>query len=210
MAVYTHASDAAIARFLEDYPVGRLVSSQGITEGVENSNYLLTTEQNGQRVRYILTLYEKRVKERDLPFFLGLMQHLARKNILCPLPMVRADGALYAELEGRPAALTGFLNGCSVRRVELEHVAELGQAMAALHLSGEDFGLSRENDLSPFALAPLTKSIIPRADRIADGLADALCEEIDYLKSHEELPIARGVIHADLFTDNVFFPEWPP
>jgi homoserine kinase type II len=144
MAVYTAIDDAALDAFLAAYDIGRAVSLQGITEGVENSNYLLITE----RGRFILTLYERRVDPADLPFFLGLMDHLAAKGVPCPTPVHGRDGEALRQLCGRPAAIVSFLEGVSPRRVHPAHCAALGHALARLHLAGAGFAMTRPNALS--------------------------------------------------------------
>src|ERR1700759_4217195 len=136
MAVYTDVSAEALLALLTEYDLGRPLAFKGIAEGVENSNFLLQTE----RGAYILTLYEKRVRETDLPFFLGLMTHLAARGIACPQPVRRKDGAQWSELNGRPAALVTFLNGLSLRRPEAAHCAAAGAALAGLHAAGEGLG----------------------------------------------------------------------
>src|SRR3982750_2839774 len=125
MAVYTEVSDEALAAFLADYDIGGLMAFRGIAEGVENSNYSLRTDAGD----YILTLYEKRVDPADLPWFLGLMEHLARRGIVCPLPVRAKDGEPLRILAGRHAAITTFLPGVWPRRVRVEHCGPVGQAL---------------------------------------------------------------------------------
>ena len=144
MAVYTAIDAAALAAFLEAYDLGSVMALDGIAEGVENSNYLLATA----RGRFILTLYEKRVDPDDLPFFLSLMDHLAARGVPCPTPVHGRDGAALRNLCGRPAALVGFLDGRSPRRIQAAHCSALGRALARLHLAGADFERFRPNALS--------------------------------------------------------------
>ncbi|MBV9541035.1 MAG: phosphotransferase, partial [Alphaproteobacteria bacterium] len=145
MAVYTDVSFEDLEALLEGYDIGVPLSFKGIAEGVENSNYYLQTDRGG----FFLTLYEKRVHEDDLPFFLGLMEHLAARGILCPQPIRRRDGAQWSRLNGRPAALVTFLNGLSLWRPEAVHCAAAGDALARLHDAGKGFGLMRPNALGP-------------------------------------------------------------
>ncbi len=201
MAVYTDVDDDSLGTFLEGYDIGTLAGYRGIAEGVENSNFLLDTD----RGRYILTLYEKRVKKADLPFFLGLMQHLAAKGLACPTPLVRRDGTMMGELCGRPAAIVSFLQGVWPRRVALQHCAPVGEAAAALHLAGEGFALKRANALGPAGWRPLFESCAGRADEVEKGLAAELGGELDFLEANWPRGLPEGVIHADLFPDNVFF-----
>jgi homoserine kinase type II len=201
MAVYTEVSDEDLTRFLEGYDIGALVSYKGIAEGVENTNYLLETE----RGPFILTLYEKRVRREDLPFFLGLMEHLADKGIPCPTPVHDRAGAVLQELTGRAAAIVGFLTGYSVRRPRVEHCEPVGRALADLHVAGADFPLRRENALSLKGWEPLVAATADKADSLADGLAEEIGREFTYLRSVWPGDLPAGVIHADLFPDNVFF-----
>ena len=201
MAVYTEVSDEEIIAFLTEYDIGRVDSFKGIAEGVENSNYLLLTD----RSPFIVTLYEKRVSVDDLPFFLGLMEHLAARGVSCPTPIAGRDGEALRELCGRPAAIIGFLKGVWPRAIRTEHCAALGAAMAEMHLAGDGFTLSRPNALSAAGWRPLFDSCRARADEVSDGLEAIIEDELGLLESQwpDELP--AGVIHADLFPDNVFF-----
>ena len=144
MAVYTEVSDAALADFLAEYDIGRAVSCKGIAEGVENSNYLLFTELGP----FILTLYEKRVDAADLPFFLGLMEHLAENGVDCPTPIHGRDGNVLRMLCGRPAAITSFLKGVSPKRPNPQQCAEVGAALARMHIAGRDYTIRRKNALA--------------------------------------------------------------
>ncbi|TAJ39457.1 MAG: homoserine kinase, partial [Reyranella sp.] len=117
MAVYTEVSDTELEAFLADYDIGRPDSFKGIAEGVENSNYLLATTKG----QYLVTLYEKRVDPKDLPFFLGLMDHLADRGINCPRPIHGKDGKALRTLAGKPAAITSFLHGMWPRRTTVAH-----------------------------------------------------------------------------------------
>jgi homoserine kinase type II len=201
MAVYTEVTDGDLAAFLEQYDIGEAVSCKGIAEGVENSNYLLQTE----RGTFILTLYEKRVARDDLPFFLGLMDHLALRGIPCPTPIHGRDGAALRDLCGRPAAIVSFLEGMWPRRTTPEHCRALGIAVAGLHLAGEGFGMKRANDLSLAGWRTLFEQTRARADAVRPGLAGLIEAELDFLESRWPRGLPSGIIHADLFPDNVFF-----
>ncbi|WP_041694519.1 homoserine kinase [Agrobacterium tumefaciens] len=201
MAVYTDITEDDLRNFLIQYDVGSLTSYKGIAEGVENSNFLLHTTKNP----LILTLYEKRVEKSDLPFFLGLMQHLAAKGLSCPLPLPRKDGELLGELSGRPAALISFLEGMWLRKPEAKHCREVGKALAAMHLAGEGFEIKRPNALSVDGWKVLWDKSEDRADEVEKGLKQEIRPEIDYLAAHWPKDLPAGVIHADLFQDNVFF-----
>lgn len=203
MAVYTEVSDEELGTFLAAYDVGSLRSYKGIAEGVENSNFLLQTDKGS----YILTLYEKRVAPQDLPFFLGLMDHLAAKGIACPTPIHGRDGQALRSLAGRPAAMVSFLNGMSPRRILPMHCAGLGRGMAEMHLAAEGFGLTRANSLSIDGWQRLYGETKTLANDVAPGLEGLIEAEVAWLTANwpaaESLP--RGIIHADLFPDNVFF-----
>jgi homoserine kinase type II len=201
VAVYTDVNDEELSAFLATYDIGTVLSYKGIAEGVENSNYLLRTT----RSSYILTLYEKRVKEEDLPFFLGLMQHLAGRGLNCPLPVPNRGGAALGRLAGRPAVIVTFLDGIAVRRPNAQHCGVLGRALAQLHVAGEGFGMSRRNALSLDSWRPLFAQAEVQADRVAPGLAARTRKDLDFLEAAWPADLPTGVIHADLFTDNVFF-----
>jgi homoserine kinase type II len=201
MAVYTHVDQASLDGFLAAYDLGRPLALEGISEGVENSNYRLVTE----RGRYILTLYEKRVEPEDLPFFLGLMNHLAGKGVPCPTPIRGRGGDALQSLCGRPAAIVSYLAGESVKRVGAGHCAALGQALAQLHLAGADFDRFRPNTLSVTSWRRLFEACRGPADRLLAGLASEIEAELDALERAWPDDLPKGVIHADLFPDNAFF-----
>ncbi|HKY94821.1 MAG TPA: homoserine kinase [Kiloniellales bacterium] len=201
MAVYTEVSDDELRRFLDPYRLGRLLASKGIAEGVENSNFLLQTEDRS----YILTLYEKRVRRDDLPFFLALMQHLSDRGISVPQPIHTATGEALRELCGRPAALFSFLEGLWPRRVHPWHCQALGETLAQLHGATTDFPGRRDNDLSLAGWRRLIDAVGERADEVAPGLAAELEQEYRDIAQHWPRGLPEGVIHADLFPDNVFF-----
>jgi homoserine kinase type II len=202
MAVYTDVAADELAAFLAHYDIGELLSYKGIAEGVENSNFLLHTSAGS----YILTLYEKRVARNDLPFFLGLMTHLASNGINCPQPLRNKSGETLSTLAGRPAVIINFLEGIWPRKPTAVHCAGVGQALAKMHLAGRGFDMSRANALSVSGWRPLFEQAAARADEVQRGLHALIGTELDYLESGiwpNDLP--RGVIHADLFPDNVFF-----
>ena len=201
MAVYTAVSFEELETFLAGYDVGAPLSFKGIAEGVENSNFFLQTE----RGAFILTLYEKRVRAADLPFFLGLLEHLAARGIACPLPVRSRDGGQWAQLNGRPAALMTFLNGVSLRRPGPRHCAAAGAALAALHDAGKDFAPRRPNALGHAGWHDLAEACLPRADSVEDGLGALIREAADGLAARWPQNLPEGVIHADLFPDNVLF-----
>jgi homoserine kinase type II len=202
MAVYTDVAADELAEFLKHYEIGELLSYKGIAEGVENSNFLLHTTSGS----FILTLYEKRVARGDLPFFLGLMSHLATNGINCPQPLKNKSGEALSTLAGRPAAIINFLEGIWPRKPTATHCAGVGQALAKMHLAGRGFAMTRANALSVSGWRPLFEQAASRADEVQHGLRAFIGAELDHLESGiwpKDLPL--GVIHADLFPDNVFF-----
>ncbi|MCB1549772.1 MAG: homoserine kinase [Hyphomicrobiaceae bacterium] len=201
MAVYTEVSDDELAGFVERYGLGALLSYKGIAEGVENTNYLVQTTVGP----FILTLYEKRVEARDLPFFLGLMEHLATGGITCPTPVHDKSGAVLGHLAGRPAAMVTFLDGVSVHRPAPSHCEAVGDALARLHIVGKTFAASRENALGPAGWRPLFARFSAQADAIHPGLHRLICDELAALEAAWPSGLEVGVIHGDLFPDNVFF-----
>ena len=201
MAVYTEIPDEEFDAFMKSYDVGVVLSCKGIAEGVENSNFLVVTEAG----QFILTLYEKRVAAADLPFFLGLMEHLAAKGINCPTPVHDREGKALKQLAGRPAAMVTFLSGMWVRRPQAEHCAAVGAALARLHLAGADFAITRKNALTVDGWRPLYEQCGGRADTVAPGLAAIIEDELGEAERSWPAALPRGVIHADLFPDNVFF-----
>jgi len=202
VAVYTDVAAEDVASFLAGYELGELLAYKGIAEGVENSNFLLHTS----RGYFILTLYEKRVAAGDLPFFLGLMEHLAARGLNCPQPVKDRDGRVLGRLAGRPAAIVTFLDGMWIRRPSPGHCGAVGAALAQLHLAGADFSLRRPNALSVSGWRALYAAAQAKdADRVQSGLTDALAAELAQLESAWPRDLPQGVIHADLFPDNVFF-----
>ncbi len=201
MAVYTDVSDEDIARFVAEYDIGNVISFKGIAEGVENTNFLLQTDQ----ASFILTLYEKRVNPDDLPFYLGLMNHLSAKGLNCPTPIHGRDGVALRRLCGRPAAITSFLNGMSPRRIMPHHCTGLGAALAQLHTAGQDFEMYLGNALSVKGWRPLFESCRADADGVQPGLEKLIEDELAFLEANWPHQLPAGVIHADLFPDNVFF-----
>ena len=202
MAVYTEVSDEDLIAYMSDYELGEVLSCKGIAEGIENSNFLLTMTSGA----YILTLYEKRVDPRDLPFFLGLLDHLAARGVACPVPVRARDGEALRVLAGRPAAVVTFLAGMWPRRITPDHCAGVGRALAEMHLAGADFEGGRDNALSVSSWRPLLDSAGPdAADRVQLGLNVKLRRALDEIEANWPTDLPRGIIHADLFPDNVFF-----
>jgi homoserine kinase type II len=201
MAVYTDVTFEDLQGLLAGYDIGAPLSFKGIAEGVENSNFYLQTD----RGAFILTLYEKRVKVEDLPFFLGLMEHLAGKNVACPQLVRDRAGKPYVTVKGRAAAILTFLNGISLRRPEAAHCQAAGAALAQLHEAGADFALSRPNSLSVAGWHELAAHTTPRAEAVQGGLGALITASLAELEAQWPHDLPAGIIHADLFPDNVLF-----
>ncbi|MBO0663525.1 homoserine kinase [Jiella sp. MQZ9-1] len=201
MAVYTDVTEPQLAAFLARYDLGALSSYKGIAEGVENSNFLLRTTTG----TFILTLYEKRVDRGDLPFFVGLMEHLAERGLSCPLPVHDREGNTLGELAGRPAAIFTFLDGMWTRRPSPENCRALGGALARMHEAAASFPLTRRNGLSPQDWRPLYESCGGGGDTVEPGLSAEIEADLADLEARWPTDLPSGIIHADLFPDNVFF-----
>ncbi len=201
MAVYTDVSSEELESLLAQYEIGHPLAFKGIAEGVENSNFYLQTE----RGAFILTLYEKRVKLDDLPFFLGLMEHLAAHGLSCPQPLRDRQGRQWSMLKGRAAAILSFLTGVSLRRPEAIHCQAAGEAMARLHEAGAGFPLVRANALGLAGWQELAAATAPRADAVQSELRVLVAQSLAALARDWPSGLPTGVIHADLFPDNVLF-----
>jgi homoserine kinase type II len=201
MAVYTDISDTELAAFVADFNVGEAVSFKGIAEGVENSNYLLET----RRGRYILTIYERRVRARDLPFFLSLMQWLANAGYPSAAPVADRAGEVLKWLRGKPAALIEFLPGLSARRPNVAQCREAGEGLGWLHVAAQGFAGRRTNDLGQMSWAPMAARLAPAAESLKPGLAATIEADATHIAAHWPAGLPEGVVHADYFPDNVFF-----
>ena len=201
MAVYTEVPDDELKLFIQNYGLGAVLSYKGIAEGVENTNYVVHTEKGA----FILTLYEKRVEEHDLPFFLKLMEFLSENGLNCPTPLRDLEGNILNKLSGRPAALVTFLQGMWLRKPEPKHCYALGIAMANFHRKSQEFDMSRANSLSVRDWRPLFQKFESKADSIGPGISHKINAELCYLEEHWPTDLPKGIIHADLFPDNVFF-----
>ncbi len=201
MAVYTDIADDELDRLLGCYDIGQAVACTGIAEGVENSNFMLLTD----RDRYILTLYEKRVDPADLPFFLGLLDHLSERGFPCPRPVRTRAGETLVMAADRPAAIVSFLQGRWPRKPRPVHLAAIGDALAQLHLAAGDFPLRRPNALSLDGWSTLIRQSESGADTVLPGLSGELWREMAAIRTDWPRDLPTGVIHADLFPDNVFF-----
>jgi homoserine kinase type II len=201
MAVYTDITDDELAKLLADFDLGEALSFKGIAEGVSNSNFLLETDGG----RFILTVYEQRTREEELPFFLGLMRWLAEHGYPCATPMADRNGEALKRVRGKPCAIVSFLPGLSVRRPNVAHCRQAGEGLARLHLAVEGFELSRANDLGQAAWAAMFAPLDAEAEALKPGLAAVIQADLDHLAAAWPQGLPSGVIHADYFPDNVFF-----
>jgi homoserine kinase type II len=201
MAVYTDITDEELSALLADFDLGSALSLKGVAEGVENSNFLLETEAG----RFFLTVYERRVRAEDLPFFLELLRWLAEHRFPSATPIPDRRGALLKTVRGKPCAIVSFLSGLSVRRPTAAHCREAGAGLAQLHLAAQGFPLSRANDLGQAAWAPLFGGLAGAADNLKPGLAKTISSDLELLAARWPRNLPQGIVHADYFPDNVFF-----
>jgi homoserine kinase type II len=201
MAVYTDITDAELETFLEGFPIGAPLVFKGIAEGVENSNFLLETEAG----RYILTIYERRVRPEDLPYYLGLMRWLAEHGFPSATPIGDRSGALLSAIRGKPAAIASFMPGLAVRRPTAAHCREAGRGLAWLHEAGRGYGGHRENDLGQSHWKALFALLRDEADALKPGLAHVIEADLETIERGWPAALPSGVCHADFFPDNVFF-----
>ena len=205
MAVYTHLGAEDLAKLIGEYDVGQLVSAKGIAEGVSNSNWLIeTTGKDGGGARFFLTMYEFRIDIAELPFFLGLLDHLAAKG--CPVPRTIHDrnGDASRKIEGKAVALIEFLPGVSIDHPDAAQARAVGQALAGIHLASADFPMSRANSLGPTAWRELATDCGKAGlAQIDPRLPELVASELSFLGGNWPESLPRSVIHADLFPDNV-------
>lgn len=201
MAVYTPLSDDDVVELLAQYDIGAPLRCEGIAEGVENTNYKLTTATGA----YILTIFEKRVAEADLPFFIGVMERLAARGFQAPQPIATRDGGYLTHIKGKPAAIVSFLDGVWPRRIELWHCAAVGEALARMHVALDGFEMERPNALSVAGWEKLITPRMPEVEKLRPGLAALVSNDMARVRSAWRHDLPRGVIHADLFPDNALF-----
>ena len=206
MAVYTQIDDETIDALLAQYAIGKRRALTGITQGVENTNYRLETDlENDREGIYILTIYEKRVKEADLPFFLGLKKHLAAKGYPCPSPIADREGKILQKIQGKPMAIVSFLDGTDSPAPTTEQCEKAGAILARLHLDAKDFTIPRPNALGQHAWAGLFNACGDAANHLENGLGAQIQKWLDDIQNAWRHDLPQGVIHADLFPDNVLF-----
>jgi homoserine kinase type II len=197
MSVFTTVTPEQMGVWLLRYALGELIELKGIASGITNTNYFVTTKAG----RYVLTLFEKNSAD-ELPYFLNLMAHLARHGILCPQPLADNAGNYLGELNGKPAALVSCLRGSSLEHPAPQNCAEVGAFLARMHLAGQSYPATMDNPRGPHWWGLTAQSVLPFLDAGERGLLE---RELAYQAQFREFALPRGVIHADLFRDNVLF-----
>lgn len=198
MAVYTDISDADLAQLLDQYTLGPALALKGIAEGVENTNFFLETPAG----RFILTIFERRVRAEDLPFFMAVKAHLASRGIPCPAPQQTKAGRLIATVAGKPCAIVSFLNGVSPKRPSAADCQAIGQMLGRMHMALADFPSQRANALGRFAWRGLIAPRVEAVEQLQPNLANTIAKDLDLIEQLWPEGLPQGVIHADLFPDN--------
>lgn len=204
MAVHTKLTKNEIVSHLTKYSLGELIDFKEILQGIDNSNFILITEKG----KFILTIFESRINENDLPFFINLKLHLAQKGILCPRPILDNSGLALSELKGKKSAIVTFLNGATLEKnIAAAHCFEVGKILARLHLAAADFKMSRQNDLGINGLRPLFSKFEHLLENYQKNLRAEILENLNFLENSWRFDLPSAATHLDLFPDNVFFDE---
>ena len=201
MAVYTKLSEEKLKTFFSKYNLGKLLNYKGIKEGIENTNYFIETEKG----KFILTLYEKRVDEKDLPFFIGLMKNLFDKNFPSPHPIININGNYISEISGKKAAVVSFLEGSAKKVLSPENCYSVGINTAKLHLITKNLTGKRQNKLSVKSWRKIYDKVKKDCSKIHSNLPKIIEKNLDVIEKNWPKSIPIGIIHADLFPDNIFF-----
>jgi len=201
MAVYTKLSENNLKDFFSKYNLGKLLKFQGIQEGIENSNYFVKTDSG----KFILTVYEKRVEEKDLPFFMGLMKNIFNENFPSPEPIINKNGNYITEIFGKKAAVVSFLEGTSKKNLTPGNCHEVGIYTAKLHMITKNLNIKRTNRLSVNSWRLIYRKIQRDCSKIYPDLTKIIERNLEVIEDKWPKNIPRGIIHADLFPDNIFF-----
>ena len=201
MAVYTKLNDNKIEKILSYYNLGKLDQFKGIEEGIENTNYFLTVEKK----KFILTIYEKRVKSEDLPFFSNLMSSLNKSNFKCPAPIINKENKTITDFEGKKLMIVSFLDGKAKQNLSPQNCGSIGVEVAKMHEITKNFKFRRENNLSINSWRSLFDSVKDKCSKIHKDLPKLIEENLSDVEKNWPKNLPRGIIHADLFHDNIFF-----
>ena len=201
MAVYTKFNRNKIEEILSNYNLGKLNQFKGIEEGIENSNYFLSVEKK----KFILTVYEKRVRSEDLPFFSNLMSSLNKSNFKCPAPIINKQNKTITDFEGKKLMIVSFLEGKAKQNLSPLNCKSVGIEVAKMHKITSNFKFKRDNDLSVKSWRTLFNSVKDKCSKIHKDLPKLIEENLDDVEKNWPANLPRGIIHADLFHDNIFF-----
>lgn len=197
MSVYTIVERAQLAQFLDTYTIGNLVSFKGISSGIENTNYFVTTTQGD----FVLTLFEE-LKAEELPYFLTLMAFVSDNGVPSAQPIANNDGNYLSQLNGKPAAIVERLSGSDVEQANTTQCAIIGQSMAQLHMASLKLDIQRENSRGANWRQQAAELLLPLVDTSS---ADIIKDELAFQATYSQLDLPQSVIHADLFRDNALF-----
>ena len=203
MAVYTKLNQNKIEKILSHYSLGKLDSFKGIEEGIENTNYLLIVDKK----KFILTIYEKRVKSSDLPFFSDLMSSLNKANFKCPAPVSNNKNKTITDFEGKKLMIVSFLEGKAKKNLSPANCKSIGAEVAKMHKLTKNLKLNRQNDLSVNSWRGLFNSVKDKCENIHKDLPRLIEENLIDVEKNWPKNLPQGIIHADLFHDNIFFTE---
>ncbi len=203
MAVYTKINNRDVLLLSKNFNLEKKIKFQGIKQGIENTNYLLKSKKN----KYILTIFEKRVQKKDLPFFMKLMDGLNQKKIICPKPLKNKNGKYFALIKKKSSCIVTFLKGRDKKILNNKNCYDIGKNIAKLHKASSKIRLYRKNSMSINNLDPLLKSIKFKFKTITPNLKSILKKNLIEIKKEWPKNIPKGIIHGDLFIDNIFFKE---
>ena len=209
MAVYTKLTFNQISNFIDNYNIGQLKKFDEIVAGIDNSNFIIHTTQD----KFILTIFEARIKEQDIPYFINLKAHLSTNNISCPKPLIAKNNQTINKINNKNAVIVTFLKGRTLAprkdgyydNINTKHCAQIGQVTAKMHLAANNFTLNRHNDLDRQGLIDLIAKIDDNLDIFEPNLSVKIIENLQFIKNNWQNDLPHGAIHADLFPDNVFF-----
>jgi len=201
MAIYTKISRNDITSIERKFNLGKIISFKGIKKGIENTNYLIRTKNN----KYILTIFEKRVQKKDLPFFMSLMDKLNNHKINCPKPQKSKKGNYLVNIKNKPASIVSFVEGKEKNKLKIKDCYEIGKNIAKLHMTAKKIKLYRKNSMSLNSWPKLLKKIGKKSNKIDVNLNDLMKTSLKNIRKRWPKKLSSGIIHGDLFIDNIFF-----